>query len=33
MMKIAAEKIDDYEVGRLFFNIYCYLAEPDDEAD
>ncbi len=33
MTKIVAEKIEDYEVGRLFFDVYHHLAEPDDEAD
>ncbi len=27
------QKIEDYEVGRLFFEVYRYLAEPDDKAD
>ncbi len=32
--KIAAEKIKDYEVGRLFFfYIYQHLAKPDDKVD
>ncbi len=29
----AQKKIEDYEVGRLFFDIYHHLAELDDEAD
>ncbi len=33
MTKIAAKKIEDYEVEPLFFGIYRHLAEPDDEAD
>ncbi len=32
-MKIAAKKIEDYEVDQLFFDIYRHLAEPDDEAE
>ncbi len=33
VMKIETEKIKDYEVGRLFFDIYRHLAKMDDEAD
>ncbi len=33
MMKIVAAKIEEYEVGRLFFDIYRHLAKPDDEAN
>ncbi len=33
MKKIAAKKIEDYEVGQLFFNVYRHLAKPDDEGD
>ncbi len=33
MTKIAAEKIKDYEVGPLFFDVYRHLAKPDDEVD
>ncbi len=33
MMKIAAEKIADYEVGQLFFDVYQHLAKPYDEGD
>ncbi len=33
MMKIAAGKKLDGEVGRLFFDVYHHLTEPDDEAD
>ncbi len=31
--KLRPKKIEDYEVGRFFFDIYRHLAEPDDEAD
>ncbi len=27
------QKIEDYEVSWLFFDIYRQLAKPDDEAD
>ncbi len=27
------KKIENYEVGRLFFDVYQHLAEPDDKAD
>ncbi len=33
MTKIVVKEIKDYEVGRLFFDVYRYLAEPDNEAD
>ncbi len=33
MTKTAAKKTEDYEVSRLFFDIYRHLAKPDDEAD
>ncbi len=33
MTKITAKKIEEYKVGRLFFDIYRHLAEPDNEAD
>ncbi len=33
MMKIVVEKIEDYEVGQLFFDVYQHLAELDDELD
>ncbi len=33
MTKIAVEKIEDFVVGRLFFDVYQHLAQPDDEAN
>ncbi len=33
MTKIVAKKIEDYEVGWLFFDVYRHLAKQDDEAD
>ncbi len=33
MTKTAAEKIKNYTVGRLFFDIYRHLSKPDDKAD
>ncbi len=33
IMKIADEKIEDYKIGRLFFDIYRHYAEPDGKAD
>ncbi len=33
MTKIAPKKIEDYKVGRLFFDVYRHLAELDGEAD
>ncbi len=31
MTKIVAKKIENYEVGWVFFDVYRHLAEPDDE--
>ncbi len=31
--KLRPKKMEDYEVGRFFFDIYWHLAKPDDEAD
>ncbi len=30
---LVCEVPPDYEVGRLFLNVYQHLANPDDEAD
>ncbi len=33
MTKIAAEKIEYYQIGLVFFDVYPHLAKPDDEAN